>query len=326
MCMFFVMGDNRWEWTDGAFEGFSDSVKFYLCEDRMLDTVRPSDYSYISYSANPRNPVPACGADRFNPLSPVITGPVDLRDSVLSHTDIVVYRSSPLTGDFEIRGKSLARLFISTDRLDGDVFVRLCDEYPDGCVIVLAIAGRRMRFRNGFATEELMTEGETELIEIDIRNLAHVFLAGHRISLVVSGSCYPQFELNLNNGGTMYVEGDTLIAINRIHSGNETAAHILYYTNSTHGVSENLCPFGSKEPLTMIISPNPFNQSASILTDYERVSSVLVYDIRGRLISSFGSDNRVFKADLNQGSGVLLFVAKGKENEVLQVVKGIYIR
>jgi len=139
-------------------------------------------------------------------------GPQDIRGAVESRPDVLTYSTAPLASDVEFAGPVSVQLFISCDRTDTDYAVRLCDVYPDGRSMILTQGIRRARLRNSLSTAELMNPGQTYLVTVELQNIAMTFPAGHRIRIDVTGSDYPHYDINLNNGGAMYQPGDTLLA------------------------------------------------------------------------------------------------------------------
>ena len=78
----------------------------------------------------------------------------------------------------------------------------MLDVYPDGRAVRLGPWGGalRARYRNGFEKEELLTPGKVEKLTIDLDDIGHRFLPGHRIRIEVSSSSYPWFLPNQNTG------------------------------------------------------------------------------------------------------------------------------
>jgi hypothetical protein len=110
---------------------------------------------------------------------------------------------------------------------DADVAVRLCDVYPDGRSMIMQQGILRLRFRDSLAKERLSVAGTIYTVRVTLPDLALTFLPGHRLRLVISGSDYPHFDLNLNNGGPMYAAGDTLPVRIRIHHDAQNYSRII---------------------------------------------------------------------------------------------------
>jgi len=79
-----------------------------------------------------------------------------------------------------------------------------------------------LRYRAGFSSQQLLSPGEVQRIEIDLVATANVFRAGHRLRLEVSSSNFPRFDRNTNTGGVIAEESaaDFIVAENTVlHDG-----------------------------------------------------------------------------------------------------------
>ena len=92
------------------------------------------------------------------------------------------------------------KLFASTDSRDTDRMVKLVDVYPNGFAMNIAEGILRARFRNSLDKMELLTPNRPYEFEIDMDLTANVFQSGHRISVDITSSGFPQFDRNPNTG------------------------------------------------------------------------------------------------------------------------------
>jgi hypothetical protein len=176
---------------------------------------------------------------------------------------------------------------------------------------------RRMRFRDSFEQETLMTPGEIYQVNIELPHTALTFLQGHRVRLSISSSNYPRFDVNLNNGGLLYAPGDTLIALNRIyHDANFPSALILPVNNLT-GVKKTMKKFNAQN-LKLENYPNPFNQQTTISYQLPVCGkvSLIIYDILGKEVRTLVNENK--------SAGYHSVVWDGKDNLGASVVSGVY--
>ena len=312
MIKYYQMGVEEWrsttDWSMVA--GRTDTLFFALGSQKggVLSSVRPveGDIHGVNITYDPRNPSPAMGGSRFNPFSPSIpTGPWDQRDSVLSRSDALVFSTEPLTTPMTIAGPVRVALFVSSNRTDTDVSIRLCDVYPDGRSMLMTQGIRRMRFRDSYSTQQLMTPGVRYWVTVELSSLALTLLPGHRLSVIVSSSDYPHFDINLNNGGPMYVTGDTLVAGNTIGTLGTGASYALIPTPATVGVAPT--PAGIPEAFWLGQNyPNPFNPSTMIPFALAERGEVLmtVHDLLGRDVRTLvrgvmeaGEHRMEFRAD-----------------------------
>ena len=71
-------------------------------------------------------------------------------------SEVRTFTTEPLTEAVEWTGRVYAKLFISSTAHDTDIIVRVSDVYLDDRSMLLMEYPRRMRYRNGFESEELM--------------------------------------------------------------------------------------------------------------------------------------------------------------------------
>jgi len=257
---YFQMGENEWRMTDDWYSLTDTFDTLYLGDGGLLSFDPPvacKDADVFQY--DPREPSPAVGSARFNPFdSGTPIGPYDISDTVESRDDVLVYSTPVLVSNLPVIGSLTIELYASSDRLDTDFSVRLCDVYPDGASYILTEGIRRGRFRNSFTDEELMTPGEVYQIDVELRNIAHTFLAGHRLRIVVTSSSFPRFDNNLNNGGEMYVEGDTLVATNSIYHDALHPSRLILPMSTTTSIAEKDSD-NLPVDISLKVFPNPFN-------------------------------------------------------------------
>ncbi len=216
---YFMMGANEWRTCNNWYDVKQGTIKYWLHPSGALRTepVTVAETAPDTIVYDPRKPSPTDGGSRFNPFDTTVrTGPVDIRSTVESRKDILIYQTDVLTENLELTGGAVVHLWLSSDRTDTDIAVRLCDVYPDGRSIILTQAIQRMRYRKDPMVPGLLAPGEPSVVEVGLEQMAHTFKAGHRMKIILSGSDYPMFDINLNNGGDLYKPGDTLVATNLV--------------------------------------------------------------------------------------------------------------
>ncbi|XAS70129.1 CocE/NonD family hydrolase [Micrococcaceae bacterium Sec5.1] len=191
----FVMGRNQWRDEETWPLQRARTERWHLHADGGLGTTslpieaRPSEIDY-----DPADPVPThggvmgLGAGR---------GPLD-QALVESRPDVLVFTSEVLQEDLEVTGPIRVRLHVASSAPSTDWVARLCDVDPDGRSLNLTDGIRRIHSGADKAQE----------IEIDLWSTSNVFLAGHRIRVQVTNSCFPHWDRNLNTGdqgGTEFV-------------------------------------------------------------------------------------------------------------------------
>ncbi len=228
---YYQMGTNQWRTTtdwNNLCAGM-DTLALYLAADRQLLSGLPADRP-DTLRADPRDPSPTYGGARLAPNNPdAVDGPQDIRAVVESRGDVLVYSTPVLERDIAVTGGVTVELYVTADRPDADYAVRLCDVYPDGRSVLLTQGIRRARFRNGFGPQDTaaMTPGTQYRVAVGLQNIAHTFLAGHRLRVDITGSNFPQYDINPNTGGPLYTAGDTLVAVSAISRTGPNASRVV---------------------------------------------------------------------------------------------------
>jgi len=283
---YYQMGDNSWEETEQWDDASAAEQAWYLHADGSLSTGLPAASDPPrSFRFDPRDPSPSHGGARFNPFdSSVDPGPRDIRTLVENRDDVLLYTSAELEEDVRVRGAMFVDLHVQSDRRDTDFSVRLCDVYPDGRSVILTDGILRARFREGTDREVLLEEGIPAALRIPLQDIAHTFLKGHRIRLVVGSADYPRFDINLNNGGAMYETGDTLVAENSVlHAPGSVSRLVLRTARPLRADA----PPAAHSAGILSAYPQPYAPVTGPLritcTADREVADILVVDILGRV-------------------------------------------
>jgi putative CocE/NonD family hydrolase len=130
-----------------------------------------------------------------------------------------VYTTPPLTSTIEVTGPVKVSLYLSSDRKDTDLTVKLIDIDAAGHAYNIDESIQRVRWREGWDHPVFMEPGKVYKVDFSPLSTSNAFLAGHRIRVEISSSNFPHYERNLNTGGNNYDEKDPLVAHNVIHHG-----------------------------------------------------------------------------------------------------------
>jgi putative CocE/NonD family hydrolase len=196
----FVMGENRWrtepDWPPPA----TEFTELFLhsagsantsAGDGWLDTEPPGHEPADGYRYDPDQPVPTAGG-RY------VGGGVRDQRPTQARQDVLVYTAGPQVGPMEVTGPLEVTLHVRTSVVDTDFIAVVSDVWPDGFVQNLAEGIVRGRFRDRYDDPELMKPGQTYALRIELGNLSHVVLPGHRLRLHVTSSDFPRWDRNLN--------------------------------------------------------------------------------------------------------------------------------
>jgi len=277
----------------------------------LTEEISSGAADFDSFFYDPSSPTPAYGANRHVTFDrDAMVGPCDIRDSIESRDDVLLYTTAPLDHDLTITGKSSVILYLSSNCIDTDICINLTDVYPDGRSIVLNRGIRRLRFRESYEDEILMFPGEIYPVEIELSSLAYTFKTDHAIRIVISGSAYPQFDANLNNGGAMYEEGDTVVALNKIFHDIDNPSALILSTNYTAVIEEENPVENSREQSRLISFPNPFNSQLHIMPSEHinpsSINTIRIYDLLGDCVGELLPDEYIFHATAEMQSGIYI--------------------
>src|SRR5690606_34993144 len=125
-----------------------------------------------SYISDPHHPMEIPGTG--------FPGATDAR-SFEQQPEVRTFTTSVLESPLEWTGRIRAELYLSSTAPDTDVIVRVSDVYPDGRSILIVDYPQRLRYREGFDREVLMTPGEVVKVAFDVGWISQVFNKGHRI-------------------------------------------------------------------------------------------------------------------------------------------------
>jgi predicted acyl esterase len=195
---------------------------FYLSAAAGL-AMKPSKAGELTLVSDPSNPVPTLGGANLHPSLMVDgremgDGPQDQR-SIEARSDVLTFTTEPLVQPVTVMGPVRAKVWLVPDTPDLDLAVRLTDVYPDGRSMLVLDGIQRARMRCGDEAECLLTPGVPVELTVELWSTALVFNAGHSIRISVSGSNWPRFEVNPNDGLDLNLETPGQVAQPRLLFG-----------------------------------------------------------------------------------------------------------
>jgi putative CocE/NonD family hydrolase len=222
---YFVMGDNQWKSSD-------------TWPPRGRDTI----YYFSSGGEAPRRggltPIAPTGADasstfQSRPDDPVINpyesaGAHDYR-RLAERSDVLTFDSAPLARDTDVTGPIRARVYVSCDCRDTDLWVRLLEVAPDGAAYNLMSPGSdavRASYRDLDKGRQLLTPGRVYELRLDRLVTSNLFRRGHRVRTQLSTTFFPNFSRNLHTGDLETVSARMQTATIRIHHDRQYPSQI----------------------------------------------------------------------------------------------------
>ena len=223
---YYTMGINKWQTSDTWPPRGAEAMTFYLSSngkantlngDGVLSRSAPSKDVPDTFEYDPMKPVMSRGGNVCCQANALSGGSLDQRETE-ARPDVLVYTSEPLKEGMEVSGPIEFTTYVSSDRKDTDITVKVMDVYPDGKAYNLDETIQRLRYRNGYDKPvEWMEPGKVYKVALQPMTTSNYFEAGHRIRIEVSSSNFPRFDRNMNTGGNNYDETTGLVAHNVVH-------------------------------------------------------------------------------------------------------------
>ncbi len=223
---YFVMGANQWRDSD-VWPPPARTTPFFLAPAATGDRVgklaeKPAGRgkAFSEFVSDPANPVvneyDSSGAHDYRKLA--------------ERADVLTFDSPVLDNDTEVTGPIHARMFVSCECRDLDLWVRLEDVSPDGTAFNLMSPGLdvlRASYRDLARGRQWLESGK--VYELNLKNLitSNMFLKGHRVRVQISGSFYPNFSRNLQNGKSEVESAEMKKAQIRVYHDAEHPSEIL---------------------------------------------------------------------------------------------------
>ena len=191
--------------------------------DGTLSRVAPGAEPPDIFVYDPGVPIPSLGGHSccFDTITPM--GPADQHRAEVSRM-ILVYTSEPLDAHVELLGDVSVTLHAATTATDTDFTARLCVVDRTGRSTNLQEGILRARYRHSLSDPELLEPGEVYELRIDLGPVGAHVPAGSRLRLTISSSDFPQWDRNLNTGGTPLAES-ALVAAPATQTVLHDAAH-----------------------------------------------------------------------------------------------------
>lgn len=303
MITYYKTGEDQWSSTNtSSIEIINEDVLYLSANGELISGSGSGSTTFVS---DPQNPSPTIGGATLS--TGLDQGPYD-QNSLDSRTDIITFESVDLPNDVHISGRVKANLYVECNQPDADISVRLVDLYPDGRSMLITDGIHRMRFRDGYtqADESFMSPGNIYHVEVELPFTNYTWKAGHQIKLYVGGNNAIRYNVNLQNGGTMYVAGDTNVANIQIHHNSANPSRIILPGNNTFLSVED------QDQHSFHVYPNPTSQALKIKSSMN-YDAVLIYDIQGKLmISQSGMEKSIDVSSLESGMYLIQIEINGQ--------------
>ncbi|MES2556964.1 MAG: CocE/NonD family hydrolase [Bacteroidota bacterium] len=273
---YYELGNDIWHTSTADDIAVANTEDLFLNPGNQLSSM--AGISSSTFTSDPANPTPTIGGATLHPT--LDQGPYD-QSALDARSDLLTFETDALPQDISSTGRILLTLYVSATQPDCDIAVRLVDQYPNGDDMLITDGIKRMRFRNGYTTaaEAFMTPGQVYEVEVDLPFTNYTWLAGHKIKIYVSGNNAIRWDVNMQDGGTMYTSTTPV-------SSNITIHHDATYPSRITIPGNNPVLAVNENPLAtpVEIYPNPAQDQLTVKTGGS-FDKYLIQDMSGRTVA-----------------------------------------
>ncbi len=181
---YFVTGAGTWhdapQWPPMT---TTEHVLHLAPEHRLTDEA--PEGARASFTFDPQSPTPTVGGRL---LAPNAGRRRD--DSLAQRHDVLAFTGEPLATDLHVYGAPAVELDHESDNPHVDLFVRVSE---------VDRKGRSRNISDGYR-RLVRTDHDSDVVRIELDEIAHRFAAGTRIRVLVAGGSFPRFAPNLGTG------------------------------------------------------------------------------------------------------------------------------
>ncbi len=191
----FITGSNEWrsftQWPPKE----SKQVTWTLNENHTLALENIHSQGFDEYISDPANPVPYINKKSDDRLNEYMAADQTFASE---RKDVVFYESDTLANDITLCGSINANLYVSTTGTDADFVVKIIDVLPDvnNTQQLVRAEVLRGKFRNSFEKAQPFVSNEITPVTLQLNDVAHTFLKGHRIMVQIQSSWFPLVDRN----------------------------------------------------------------------------------------------------------------------------------
>jgi putative CocE/NonD family hydrolase len=190
----FVTGSNEWRTFNTWPPQGLTTTTWWLNSGHQLLLQKANQAGLDEYVSDPANPVPYINEKSGDRLNKYLAADQTFASE---RKDVVYYQSDILQNNITLLGPITANLYISTSGTDADFVVKVIDVLPGSNVQQLVRAEvMRGKFRNSFENPEPFMPGQPTQIHLQLNDVAHTFLQGHRIMIQIQSSWFPLVDRN----------------------------------------------------------------------------------------------------------------------------------
>lgn len=186
-----VSCDEEWKVSDCWPPKGMKMKKMFLGSDGSLSAAKVGK-GKLSYISDPSNPVPYSATKGSFDRGAMVEDVSFLK----YRPDILTFTSEVLEETLKLEGPLEAVLDLSISTADADVIVKLIDVCPDGRWMTVRFGALPVRYRGGIEKSVAAQPGKRFSMRVDMDDIGHHFLPGHRLMVQIQSSFFPFFVMN----------------------------------------------------------------------------------------------------------------------------------
>lgn len=191
----FVTGSNQWKTFTAWPPKDVAKQSWWLNKNNKLLLKKGKTEGSDAYVSDPSNPVPYIDKPSGHRLDEYMATDQTFASK---RNDVLYYTSDVLQNDITLTGAVTANLSVSLTGTDADFIVKIIDVLPDANKTQQLVRAEVLRgkFRNSFAKPEAFVPGQPTKVQLQLNDVAHTFLQGHKIMVQVQSSWFPLVDRN----------------------------------------------------------------------------------------------------------------------------------
>ena len=203
----FQTGSNTWKRYSHFPPTESAPTSLHLQGLGLLSWSDSTAHSTTAYVSDPANPIPY----RHRPIQPTYSDGsqwfnwlTEDQRFVTDRKDLAVWRLPVLKKDLVLTGDVIADIYAATTGTDGDLVVKLIDQYPAddsdpkmrGYQLLTNAEIFRGRYLESFSKPTPLRSGSVHEYKFSLHDIDHVFKAGHTVMVEIQSTWFPLYDRN----------------------------------------------------------------------------------------------------------------------------------
>ncbi len=191
----FITGSNKWETFTAWPPKEIKKATWWLNNNHQLLLRKGKTEGKDDYISDPADPVPYIDERSVDRLNEYMAADQTFASK---RADVVYYESDELVNDITLLGPITANLFVTLNSTDADFIVKVIDVLPDAGSTQQLVRAEVLRgkFRNNFEKPESFALGIPTKVRLQLNDVAHTFLKGHKIMVQIQSSWFPLVDRN----------------------------------------------------------------------------------------------------------------------------------